>query len=136
MATTIDRTGGPAPAGRRLPLPVKILYTLFVAVLVPSYWSFYGPANFLWFCDIALLVTVPALWWENRLLASMQTVAVFLANVIWLADFLARLLTGDFLLRWTHYMFRPEIPLFMRLLSLYHAWRPLLLLWMVWRRGD
>src|SRR5438309_4182085 len=107
MLATKERTTELATPGRRLPLPVKVLYTLFVAVLVPSYWSFYGPANFLWFCDIALLVTVPALWWENRLLASMQTVAVFLANVIWLVDFLARLLTGDFLLRWTHYMFRP-----------------------------
>jgi len=135
MPATTEPTSIVAPPRRRLQLPVKVLYTLFVAVLVPSYWSFYGPANFLWFCDIALLVTVAALWWESRLLASMQTVAVVLASLIWLVDFLARLLTGHFLLGWTHYMFRDEIPLFIRLLSLYHAWLPFLLVWMVWRLG-
>ena len=124
-----------AIAGRQFGLFVKILYTLFVAVLVPFYLDFYGPANFLWFCDIALLLTVVALWAENRLLASMQLVAVFLGSSIWLADFLARLLTGHFLTRWTHYMFRPDIPLVIRALSLYHAWLPFLLLWMVWRLG-
>src|SRR6516225_5023210 len=42
----------------RISFSVKALYTLFVAVLVPCYWSFYGPANFLWLCDLALLLTV------------------------------------------------------------------------------
>jgi hypothetical protein len=116
-------------------LLVKIVYTLFVAVLVPYYWSFYGPANFLWLCDIALLLTVAALWLESRFLSSMQLVAVFLPSMIWLADFLARLLTGYFLTRWTHYMFRPDIPLVIRTLSLYHAWLPFLLLCSVWRLG-
>ncbi len=116
---------------RLIPLWIKVLYSLFIAVLVPYYWSFYGPANFLWLCDIALLLTVVALWWESRFLASMQLVAVFLPSLIWLADFLARLLTGVFLTRWTHYMFRPEIPLMIRTLSLYHAWLPFLLLWLV-----
>src|SRR5262249_40190619 len=61
---------------RRIPLAVKVVYTAFVAVLVPYYLSFYGPANFLWICDIALLLTVVALWLESRFLASMQLIAV------------------------------------------------------------
>src|SRR5581483_8548519 len=119
----------------RIPLAVKVIYTLFIAVLVPFYLDFYGPANFLWICDIALLTTVLALWLESRFLASMQTVAVLLASLIWLADFLARLLTGHFLTRWTHYMFRDDIRLVIRAFSLYHGWLPFLLLWMVWRLG-
>src|SRR6516165_1229649 len=94
---------------RLIPVAVKIAYTVFVAVLVPYYLRFYGPANFLWICDIALLLTVAALWLESRFLASMQLVAVLLPSLIWLADFLARLATGHFLTRWTHYMFRPDI---------------------------
>jgi hypothetical protein len=125
----------PSSAGRPFGLVVRIPYTLFVAVLVPFYWDYYGPANFLWFCDIAVLLTLVALWLPNRLLASMQLVAIFLGSLIWLTDFLARLLTGHFLIRWTHYMFRPEIPLVIRALSLFHAWLPFLLLWMVWRLG-
>jgi hypothetical protein len=120
---------------RPIPLVVKISYTLFVAVLVPYYWSFYGPANFLWFCDIALLATVPALWLESRLLASMQLVAVFLGCLAWLADFLVRLSMGFFLTRMTVYMFRSDIPLAIRVLSLYHGWFPFFLLWLVWRLG-
>jgi len=38
-----------------IPLGLKIIYTLFVCALVPVYWRQYGPANFLWFSDIALL---------------------------------------------------------------------------------
>src|ERR1700736_3925737 len=114
-----------------LPVTVKVVYTLFIVVLVPFYWRFYGPANFLWLCDLALLVMVLALWMENRFLASMQVVAVLLPSLIWLADFLARLLTGHFLTRWMHYMFRDDIPLVIRTLSLYHGWFPFFVLWVV-----
>jgi hypothetical protein len=31
---------------RLIPLPLEIAYTVFIAVLVPCYLSFYGPANF------------------------------------------------------------------------------------------
>lgn len=118
-----------------VPLWVKVAHTAFVAVLIPNYLSFYGPANFLWLCDIALLLTVAALWLESRLLASMNLVAILLPSLVWLADFLARLLTGYFLTRWTHYMFRPEVPLAIRAFSLYHAWLPFLLLWLLVRLG-
>jgi len=47
--------------GLVIPLGLKIIYTLFVCALAPIYWRKYGPANFLWFSDIALLVLVPAL---------------------------------------------------------------------------
>src|SRR5438132_6085912 len=123
------------PRHSRIPLPVKLLYTVFLAILVPYYLSFYGPANFLWICDMALLLTVAALWLESPFLASMQLVAVFLASLVWLADLAARLGTGHFLTRWTHYMFRPDVPLVIRALSLYHAWLPFLLLWSVRRLG-
>src|SRR5262245_59860257 len=104
---------------RRIPLLVKLCYTLFLAVLVPCYWSFYGPANFLWFCDMALFGTAAALWLESGFLASMQLIAVFLACVVWQADFLIRLCSGLFVTRMTAYMFRSDIPLTVRVLSLY-----------------
>jgi hypothetical protein len=119
----------------RIPLPVKLAYSAFVAVLVPFYVDFYGPANFLWFCDIALLFTVPALWMENRLLASMQLVAVLFGSLLWLVDFIARLVTGFFVIGWTHYMFRADIPVIIRGLSLYHGLLPFFLLWLVFRLG-
>lgn len=49
-----------SPGVTDIPLWIKITYTLFVCLLVPVYLRHYGPANFLWFSDVALLVTVPA----------------------------------------------------------------------------
>ena len=42
----------------------------FVAVLVPVYLRDYGPTNFLYFCDVALLMTLVAIWTESSLWAS------------------------------------------------------------------
>jgi hypothetical protein len=122
-------------AGRELPLPVKVVYTLFVGVLVPVYWRHYGPANFLWFSDVALLLTVPALWLESRWLASTQAVSVGLLELVWIADFLVRLVTGVQLTGIAGYMFEADKPLYLRGLSLFHLVLPFLLLWMTYRLG-
>ena len=42
----------------KIPLAAKVAGSAFLAVLVPVYWHTYGPTNFLWFCDAALLLTV------------------------------------------------------------------------------
>jgi hypothetical protein len=51
---TSDALAQPA---NRLPLALKLVYTAFMAVLVPVYWHYYGPTNFLYFCDVALFLT-------------------------------------------------------------------------------
>jgi hypothetical protein len=119
----------------KIPLWIKILYTLFVAVVVPCYWIQYSPVNFLWFCDVALLITVAALWLESALLVSMQALAITVVQSLWIIDFILQLTTGIQAIHLADYMFDPKIPLFMRGLSLFHGWLPLLLLWMVWRLG-
>jgi hypothetical protein len=119
----------------KIPLWLKLLHSLFLFVLVPAYWLHYGPANFLWFSDIALLVILPALWLESPLLASTQAVSVALLELGWMIDFLGALVTGTHVLNISRYMFNPEIPLFIRGLSLFHVWLPCLLLWLVWRLG-
>lgn len=40
-----------------IPRWVKATHTGFVAVLIPTYWRHYGPGNFLWFSDVALLTS-------------------------------------------------------------------------------
>src|SRR5437016_292744 len=124
----------PSHAGT-IPLSLKVGYALFVAVLVPVYWRQYGPSNFLWFSDLALFITLAAVWLESPLLASMQAVSVGLLELVWLVDFLVRLLTGFKLLGLTQYMFQAEIPLWIRGLSLFHVWLPVLVFWLVWRLG-
>jgi hypothetical protein len=117
------------------PLWIKLAYTLFFCALVPIYWRHYGVANFLWFSDIALFVTLVALWLESSLLASMQAVSIALLELVWTIDFVARLFFRVKVTAITDYMFNRENPLFIRGLSLFHLWLPPLLLWMVYRFG-
>ncbi len=118
-----------------IPLWVKIPYILFVSVLVPVYWIEYGPANFLWFSDIALLAILVALWLENRLLASMMAVAVLFLELVWNVEFFMRVITGANLMGLADYMFDPKIPVFVRALSLFHVVLPVILFWMIYRLG-
>lgn len=123
--------------GTRIPLSVKVLYTLFMILFVTAYWQHYGPANFLWGSDIALFLLLVAILLEVPLPASMMALAVLVPELIWTADFLARLLF-DFdpaFFRGTAYMFDPDKPLLVRGLSLYHAALPVMLLWLLYRLG-
>src|SRR4051794_18028223 len=118
-----------------LPIWVKISYTLYAVVLVPVYWVHYGPANFLWFSDIAFLGTGVALWLESRMLASMIVVGTLVMEVIWNVDFFAQLITGRTLVNAAAYMFDPSIPEYLRALSGFHLFLPPLGLWLVHRLG-
>lgn len=121
-------------ASARIPLPVKLAFTLFMAVLVPIYWRDYGPQNFLYFCDIALFFTLAALWLESPLLASVPAVGILLPQALWQVDFLIQLFGGESY-GLTGYMFDEKNKLFTRFLSFFHFWLPILLVWMVWRLG-
>lgn len=124
----------PDAASRRLPLAVKLGYSAFMAVLVPVYWANYGPTNFLYFCDVALFLTLAAVWMESALLASMAAVGIVLPQIVWVVDFAAGL-AGVNLLGMTAYMFDERRSLFLRGLSLFHGWLPFLLLFLVKRLG-
>jgi hypothetical protein len=121
-------------APTRLPIALKLLVTAFVAVLVPVYYLNYGPTNFLYFCDVALLMSVVGLWTEKPLPASMAAVGILIPQLLWCADFLAQLF-GFKLVGLTAYMFDAERSLFLRGLSFFHGWLPFLLLFMVRRLG-
>jgi hypothetical protein len=118
-----------------IPFGLKIVYAFFVCALVPIYWRQYGPANFLWFSDIALLALVPALWLENALLVSMMAVSVVFLEALWNIDFFFQLATGKSLIGLSAYIFDPKIPLFIRALSCFHIVLPLLLLWILHQLG-
>ena len=114
-----------------IPLWIKLAYTLFVAITVAVYATKYSRSNFLWFSDIALLATVPALWFESPFLASMMAVGTLLAETLWNVSFFGQLLTGKHVSGLTDYMFDPRRPLYLRALSLFHVFLPPLLVWMV-----
>lgn len=118
-----------------IPLWIKIAHTAFVLALVPPYLRHYGPANFLWFSDVALLAMVPALWLESPLLASMIAVGVLPLEFFWNVDFFGRLAFGRGLIGLADYMFDARLPRWLRALSLFHVALSVLLLWTVHRLG-
>jgi len=118
----------------RIPLWFKLVYTAFCAVLVPTYLVAYGPTNFLYFCDVALLTALAAIWLESPLLASAPAVGILLPQALWAIDFLCAT-AGIKLTGMTAYMFDANLPLFTRGLSFFHFWLPFVLAWLVWRLG-
>lgn len=124
----------PSPIRGRIPLAVKLIYTAFMAVLVPYYWKTYGPTNFLYFCDVSLFFALAAMWLESPLLASAPAVGLILPQILWQVDFIL-LAIGMPILGMTDYMFDENIPFIARGLSFFHFWLPILLAWMVWRLG-
>ena len=117
-----------------LPLWLKLAYSAFMAVLIPVYWYYYGPTNFLYFCDTALILTLIGIWIESPLLVSMCAVGILAPQAVWVIDFLANLVGLPFT-GISDYMFNPNTSLFLRGLSLFHGWLPFLLVFLVWKLG-
>jgi len=118
----------------RLPLAFKLVYTAFMAVFIPVYWYYYGPTNFLYFCDVALFLSLIGIWLESPLLISMCAVGILIPQAVWVIDFVSAAL-GYKLTGMTDYMFNSNSSLFLRGLSLFHGWLPFMLLYLVWTLG-
>ena len=121
-----------ATAPRLIPLWLKLAFTAFMAVMLPVYWYHYGPTNFLYFCDVSLILTLAAVWMESALLISMCCVGILLPQALWCVDFVV-VLCGGKLTGMTEYMLTP--PRFLRSLSFFHGWLPFLLVYLVRRLG-
>jgi len=120
---------------RPAPLWLRLAFTAWVAVWIPSYAAYYGPAAFLWFCDLGNLQILAALWTGRAILWSWAAVSVLLVQLAWCVDALGRLCFGVHPIGGTEYLWSPNIPLGIRLLSLFHAVAPPLLLWGLARHG-
>ena len=122
----------------RLPLWLKIGWTVWVAIWLPVYWNYYGPRNFLWFCDIANFMIMVGLWLESPVVLSWQACSVLLIQLLYTFDLVVRAVTGFHPIGGTGYMFNDDgsnLPIGMRLLSLFHVATPPLLIWGLKRLG-
>jgi len=121
--------------GVRLPLWLKIVWTVWVLCWAPVYWKQYGAQNFLFFCDLGNFLILIALWAESPLIFSWQAVSLLLVQSLFAMDLAAALVTGHHPIGATEFMFGPGKPLMVRLMSLFHLVTPVLLLWAIWRLG-
>ena len=120
---------------KRIPRWLKIAFTAWIMVWIPIWISFYGLQNFLWICDLCNFILLIALWLESRLLFSSQLVAVLIIDFLWSIDVAVAFFLGFHPIGGTEYMFYPEIPRYIRLMSLFHVFTPPLIIYAVIRLG-
>lgn len=118
-----------------IPLWLKVAYSAMVVLVLAAYWFRYGPRNYLWFSDVALIGLVPALWLESAWIASMMAVGMLALELFWNLSFFGQLLSGHRISGLTDYMFEHERPLWLRALSLFHVVVPAVMLYMLWLLG-
>jgi hypothetical protein len=119
----------------RIPLWLKIAWTIWLMAWAPLYWKQYGVQNFLFFCDLGNIFIGIALWLESSLIFSWQACGLLLFQSLYIIDLAGALVTGHHFIGGTEYMFDPSLPLAIRLLSLFHVVTPPLLLWALRRLG-
>ena len=119
----------------RLPLGLKLVFSLWVLVWMPSVIVLLGVQNFFWVCNLANFLILIGLWTGHRLLLSMQWLSVTLIGLFWGLDLFIAWLTGVHLIGGTAYMLDPDFPTTAKLLSFYHLGLPLITGYAVYRLG-
>lgn len=121
-----------------IPVWLKVFVTVWAAVLVPSY-AIATPLGLLWFCNVAIILTVVGLWWESSLLISIAALGSVVIMLLWSVYMLALLVLNvtatPLPFDLGTYMLDVEVPTSNRILSLYHTWLPIVLLFALRRLG-
>jgi hypothetical protein len=135
-AAEAEADGQLPPAGRgALPDGWRWGALLWLAIWIPAYAVTWGWRNFLALCDVAVLLGCLGLVTGSRLLIGSQALPAVLVGGLWLCDVTARLLSGAHLFGGTEYMWDSQVPLAVRLLSLFHLLLPVVLVSAVRRLG-
>ena len=116
-----------------VPLWLKVGWTAMVLAIVLIYWRHRGPANFLWFSDIAFLALVPGLWLESPFVVSLAACMVFVPEFLWSVSFFGALLRLPRVTALADYMFDKQRPLWLRAVSLFHVPLLAVTVWGPWR---
>lgn len=120
---------------RPIPITVKVAYTLWIVLWATVYTRHIGFHNFLWMCNMANALLLVALLTESRLILSTQAIGVLLVQFVWTLDYLSALLLGIHPIGGTEYMFDGSVPWWLRGISLYHVFVPVILVWGLYRLG-
>ena len=124
-----------APPSVRIPTGWKVAAAAWLAVYLPSYSVAYGFRNFLFLCNLGVILTAVGILLGSRLLVGSQAVAAPVIGIAWGLDAGWRVVSGAHLFGGTEYMWDPQYPLFTRLLSLYHLAWPVLVVALVLKWG-
>jgi len=114
---------------QRIPLWIKLIFTVLFSVTIPSNIIHYSAINLLWFCDIDIVTTFSGLWFESSLLVSMAALASVATQLAWQVDYFFHLVSGKRLFGFSDYMFNANLTTYNKAVSLFHVWMPYILLY-------
>jgi hypothetical protein len=113
----------------KIPLWLKLIFTVLFSVTIPSNIIHYSAINLLWFCDISIIITFFGLWFESSLLISMAALASVATQLVWQVDYFFHLVSGQRLFGFSDYMFDANLSTYSKAVSLFHVWMPYMLLY-------
>jgi hypothetical protein len=93
-----------------------------------------GVPSLFWFCNIALFVATAGVVAERPLLVSMAAVGVLVIQALWIVDLLLSTVNLS-PVRMTGYMLSDDVTSIKKGLSLFHAWMPPVLAYVLWKIG-
>jgi len=113
-----------------VPYRVKISYYAFMTILIPIYTIHYPLVNNLNLCIIHLNLILISFLTDKHVFISMSALGISIVQLAWLLDFILEIMGIKFLGA-TNYMFNSNTPLYLRVFSLFHAWFPFFLFYLV-----
>jgi hypothetical protein len=120
----------------RVNFPVlKWIALAWLAVWIPTYWCAWGWRNFFHLCDIAVILSCVGVIFGGRLLICSQALATIVTGILWGLDAGWRVLFAHNLIGGTEYLWDARVPLWVRMLSLFHIGLPILLVVLCARIG-
>ena len=113
-----------------VPYGIKMSYYTFMSILLPIYGTHYPLTNFFNLCDLSLVMVLVSFLTDTHLFISMSALAISIIQLFWCIDFIIETLGMNFLGS-SAYMYKTSLPWYLRSLSLFHAWFPFFLLYLI-----
>lgn len=120
---------------RGLPRALRWAYVVWFCIWTIAYWRYFGPQFLLWFCCLANVYVLLGCLTQRALWFSLAALAALGPQVLHSVDLAFRLLTQASPSGATDYMFDATRPITVRLLSLFHVWMPVLIVYALRRVG-
>jgi hypothetical protein len=114
---------------QKIPLWFKMISTLLCGAVLLFNAIHYTWVDLLWFCDVAMILVIVGLWREDSLLLSLATLASIGPQFAWQLDYFYQLISGNPLFGFTDYMFAEDNPMINYIVSLFHIWMPVILIY-------
>jgi hypothetical protein len=102
--------------------------------MIPFYWYAFGGGNFLHLCDVALFLGAYGILRERSLPVSTAAIGAIVIQWMWTLDVVGTAM-GMPIVNMTAYMLQPGQSLTLRVLEMFHAWLPFLLIYSLLKLG-